>query len=249
MPCVTAKALRCNLRLELTVEEFLLLDRMPAAGHAVPARLHCELEHEHRGDHVAFAQAGEGASSSSAVWWMRWNADGRDVVELAYCLARDPGWPEDQDEDDPMFCGLPADHRAAHEWEMRSDPQFTRTANGVSELGKDRLRAVAAVAGPQLRIHRYEGTIAVRWPDWPRWLMIWPPEYPEHDLERHPAAPTEWSRHLRDADFDDPQWIDPAFRHHRDVPKLTRAVREELRRAAASIGQMLDGIEAHPWRR
>ena len=34
-----------------------------------------------------------------AVWWMRWNADGRDVVELAYCLARDPGWPEDQDED------------------------------------------------------------------------------------------------------------------------------------------------------
>jgi hypothetical protein len=58
----------------------------------------------------------------------------------------------------------------------------------------------------------YEGTIAVRWPDWPRWLMIWPPEYPEHDLERHPAAPTEWSRHLRDADFDDSQWIDPAFR-------------------------------------
>jgi hypothetical protein len=33
------------------------------------------------------------------------------------------------------------------------------------------------------------------------------------------------------------------------MPKLTRAVREELRRAAASIGQMLDGIEAYPWRR
>ena len=78
MPCVTAKALRCNLRLELTVEEFLLLDRMPGAGHAVPARLHCELEHEHRGNHVAFAQTGEGASSSSAVWWMRWNADSRE---------------------------------------------------------------------------------------------------------------------------------------------------------------------------
>lgn len=54
---------------------------------------------------------------------------------------------------------------------------------------------------------------------------------------------------MRDADFDDPQWIDPAFRHHRDVPKLTRAVREELRRAAASIGQMLDGSETYPWRR
>ena len=53
---------------------------------------------------------------------------------------------------------------------------------------------------------------------------------------------------MRDADFDDPQWIDPAFRHHRDVPKLTRAVRDELRRATASIGRTLDAIEAHPWR-
>jgi len=53
---------------------------------------------------------------------------------------------------------------------------------------------------------------------------------------------------MRDADFDDSQWIDPAFRHHRDVPKLTRAVRDELRRAAASIGRTLDAIEAHPRR-
>jgi hypothetical protein len=71
---------------------------------------------------------------------------------------------------------------------------------------------------------------------------------PEHHLERHPAAQTEWRRDMRDAGFDDPQWIDPAFRHHRDVPKLTRAARDELRRAAASIGRTLDAIEAHPWR-
>ena len=245
---MTAKALRCNTRLELTVEEFLFLDRIPGAGHAVPARLYCELEHEHRGDHVAFAQTGEGVSGPQAVWWMRWNAASRAIVELPPCLARDPGWPEDQDEDDPMFCWLPAEHRAAHEWEMRSDLEFTRTANGVSELGKDRLRAVPHAAGPQLRIHRDEKTIAVRWPDWPRWLMIWPPEYPGHHLERHPAAQTEWRRDMRDADFDDPQWIDPAFHHHRDVPKLTRAVRDELRRAAASIGRRLDAIETHPWR-
>ena len=35
---------RCNARVELTVTEFLRLDRMPSAKHAVPARLHCELE-------------------------------------------------------------------------------------------------------------------------------------------------------------------------------------------------------------
>jgi hypothetical protein len=149
---VTAKALRCNTRLELTVEEFLFLDRIPGAGHAVSARLHCEMEHEHRGDHFAFAQTGEGVSGPQAVWWMRWNAASRAIVELPPCLARDPGWPEDQDEDDPMFCWLPAEHRAAHEWEMRSDLEFTRTANGVSEPGKDRLHAVPPAAGPQLRI-------------------------------------------------------------------------------------------------
>lgn len=30
---------------------------------------------------------------------------------------------------------------------------------------------------------------------------------------------------------------------HHDVPKLARAVRDELRRAAATISKMLDGIE------
>ena len=44
-------------------------------------------------------------------------------------------------------------------------------------------------------------------------------------------------------------WIDPAFPPHREVPKLTRAVRDELRRAAATIGRTLDAIDMHPWRR
>jgi hypothetical protein len=60
---------------------------------------------------------------------MRRTAASRAIAELSPCLVRDPGWPEDQDEDDPMFCWLPAGHRAAHEWEMRSDLEFTRTFN------------------------------------------------------------------------------------------------------------------------
>jgi hypothetical protein len=54
---------------------------------------------------------------------------------------------------------------------------------------------------------------------------------------------------MRDRDFDGPQWINPAFPHHRDIPKLTRAVRDELRRAADTISRTLDAIETHPWRR
>ena len=80
MPSVTGPILRCNTRVELTVTEFLRLDRMPRAKHAVPARLHCELEHQHDGDHVAFAQAGEGVYSDAAEWWIRWNGGRRDIT-------------------------------------------------------------------------------------------------------------------------------------------------------------------------
>jgi hypothetical protein len=250
---VTGTILRCNTRIELTVMEFLRLDRMRDAKHAVPARLHCELEHQHDGDHVAFAQHGEGTWTTGAEWWLRWSGDRRDITELPWCLAKDPSWPEDAAEDDPMFCGLPENHEGAHEWEMRSDPVFTRTANGIGELDRDRLRAVPRDDRPQLRIHRWEMVMAVRWPDWDHWLMIWPPEYP--DYERHPQAP-EWKRHMTDADFDAPEWIDPAGQFRRDLPVMTGDAREQLRRAEDSlrrafsgIGQALDAIDAHPWRR
>ncbi|MGH3284376.1 MAG: hypothetical protein ACRDPD_06780, partial [Streptosporangiaceae bacterium] len=77
---MTGTTLRCNTRIELTVTEFLRLDRMRDAKHAVPARLHCELEHRHDGDHVAFAQHGEGTMTDTAEWWIRWNGDRRDIA-------------------------------------------------------------------------------------------------------------------------------------------------------------------------
>jgi hypothetical protein len=68
---------------------------------------------------------------------------------------------------------------------------------------------------------------------------------------RHPAAQTEWSRHHQDADFDDPQWVDPgfSFSHHRDLLRLTQAVRDELARTLAAVGRTLDMIDAHPRKR
>jgi len=156
---VTGPILRCNTRVELTVTEFLRLDRMPRAKHAVPARLHCELEHQHDGDHVAFAQAGEGACSDTAEWWIRWNGGRRDITELPWCLAKDPSWPQDADQDDPVLCGLPENHEGAHEWEMRSDLVFTRTANGIGGLDRDRLRSAPCRA----RSGRNCGSTAGRW--------------------------------------------------------------------------------------
>ena len=58
---------------------------------------------------------------------------------------------------------------------------------------------------------------------------------------------------MADADFDDPEWIDPAGQFRRDLPVLTGDAREQLRRAGddlrrafTGIGQALDAIDAHP---
>jgi hypothetical protein len=250
---VDGTILRCNLRIELTVAEFLRLDRMPGAKRPVPARLHCELQHQHDGHHVAFAQNAEGAYSDFAEWWVRWGAKSREIAEIPWCMAKDPDWPEDADEDDPMFCGLPERHQGAHDWAMRSDLQFTRTANGIGELDRDRLRAVPADDRVKLRIHRWDMVMALRWPDWDHWLMLWPPEYPDYD--RKPSQP-EWRPGMTDADFDDPEWIDPASQFSRDLPLLTGQVRDQLRRAEesarralADAAKALDAIDAHPWMR
>ena len=62
--------------------------------------------------------------------------------------------------------------------------------------------------------------------------MIWPPEYPSYD--RGPQAP-EWKRHMTGADFDDPEWVDPAREFRRDLPVITGDAREQLRRAGDSL--------------
>jgi hypothetical protein len=248
---MAGEALRCNTRIELTVDEWLFLDRVENACQAVPARLHCELQHGHRGEHQAFAQYPGTSNPSFDVWWMRWSDTTRAAVEAPYCLAKDPDWPAEADEDDPMYCGLPHEHPGLHEWQLRSDLEYTRTANGVSERGKDRLRTIPEPTGPLLRIDRYERTLAIRWPDWDRWLMIWPPAYPDHGhTYGHPAAPTEWRDHP-DSDFDEPPWADPApaAAHHRDLPELAQAVRDELARALATVGRTLDQLEAPPRKR
>ena len=119
---VTKQLVRCNTGIDLTVGEFLHFDGVLGARHAVPARLHCELQHGHRDPHIAFVQT---PGEDDGVWWLRWDATSRVPIEWRYCLAKDPGWPAEADEDDDMYCGLPIDHRGVHQWQMQcSSSQF-----------------------------------------------------------------------------------------------------------------------------
>jgi len=152
-----------------------------------------------------------------------------------------------------MFCGLPEDHEGVHDWEMRSDLEYTRTANGVGELGRDRLRAVPAEDRVKLRVCFDPVAVAMRWPEWDHWLMMWPPEYPEY--EGRPSPP-EWRTDMTDADFDGEAWVDPVFQFTRELPLITGQARDRLRRAEESVrraladaGKDLEAIDTHPWRR
>ncbi|MFI6396461.1 hypothetical protein [Nonomuraea sp. NPDC050540] len=108
--------------------------------------------------------------------------------------------------------------------------------------------AAAHQNAPKIRIHRYEHILAIKWPEFDRWLMVWPNEYAG---EREPAATTEWRPLLfGEADFEDRhEWIDPAAEHHADVTPRTGRVRRELAQTVSAVTQILNGLDAHPWQR
>ena len=88
---------------------------------------------------------------------------------------------------------------------------------------------------PKIRLHRYERILAVKWPSDKHWLMIWPDPYPDLAPPGKSPAQTEWSRLARDDDLDGHDWIDSAADHHRDLTRLTAAIRAELDSAARTI--------------
>ena len=100
---------------------------------------------------------------------------------------------------------------------------------------------------PKIRLHRYERILAVKWPGDEHWLMIWPHPYPDLAPLGQPAAQTEWSRLAKDDDMDGHDWIDPAADHHRDLTRLTAAIRTEPDSAARRINGTLGMIDKHPY--
>lgn len=245
---VTESPLRCNAGVDLTVKEFLQLDEGPKTKHTVPLRVHCGLQHGHRDAHIAFVQEPT-SYNGDLVWWLRWDDTSRAIVELPHCLATDPDWPPDAEESDDMDCWLAKDHRGVHEWQMeRPGLDCTREAHAIGESDKERLRQAPTPVGPLIRVHRYEYILAIKWPEFERWLMVWPDE---HARDARPAANTEWRRlSFGDSDFENlHEWIDPTAHYHRDLLKWTAIIRQHLASTARSVDQTLKSIEAHPYNR
>lgn len=91
---------------------------------------------------------------------------------------------------------------------------------------------------PQIRIHRYEQAIAVKWPGEDRWFMAW----------GDGGASAEWRDNPNDSlGFDklspDDEWMDPIAEHRKDVTPWTEAIRRDV----ASIQRLLGSLENHPW--
>lgn len=66
----------------------------------------------------------------------------------------------------------------------------------------------------------HEYILAVKWPDFGHWLMIWPDPYPELAPDGEPATRVEWNRLVTGADLNGPDWIEPAADHHRRLTAL-----------------------------
>ncbi|WP_157255091.1 hypothetical protein [Nonomuraea typhae] len=87
---------------------------------------------------------------------------------------------------------------------------------------------------PQIRVHRYEHTVAIKWPDHDCWWVI------------DPDAPSSGGYAAPSATFDGPdarEWFDPTVSQRDDVSRWTTAIRRDL----SSIEQVLRGLETHPF--
>ena len=62
------------------------------------------------------------------------------------------------------------------------------------------------MAPAQIRVHKYEAIIAVRWPHDDRWLMVWPTQ-PQPTVEWRPRSFPDTDL---DTDLDTEHWVDPA---------------------------------------
>lgn len=94
------------------------------------------------------------------------------------------------------------------------------------------------VMPPQIRVSRYEHSIAVKWYDDENWYRF-DPESVIHSEEgrRHRVGPTAFT------DTPNDEWIDPFADPRPDIQRWTEPLRHQLR---AALG-MLDSAERHPW--
>ena len=180
---MASDAVRCNTGVELTATEYLLVDAVPhtplLGGCTATCRTVTRVP--------TWRSPSLRAPSTPHAWWLRWDHTERAAVELQYCVSGDPGRGEDDPEGD---CLLPKDHRGRHTWQLlRPTFDVTRAAHGVSETAAQRLRASAAPAGPLIRVHRYEYILAIKWPEFERWLMIWPDQYRTSPQTAHRPQP------------------------------------------------------------
>lgn len=91
---------------------------------------------------------------------------------------------------------------------------------------------------PEIRISRFEQSLAIRWADDENWYRFEPEQMiltPEGDRHRVGPGPGEWPP--------DAEWIDPFEDPRPDIRRWTDPIRRQLRHAE----QLLDSAERHPW--
>lgn len=126
---------------------------------------------------------------------------------------------------------------ASHERTRRRREDLEEVADflwGCSEAAPR--RPVAGDEGPpQIRVHRYERAVAIRWPEQSRWWVI------------NPATPAAGGWAQAQADFNDLVWIDPAATHPRDLSAWTKAIRQDLASVELVLRSLETTPEGNPW--
>jgi hypothetical protein len=96
-----------------------------------------------------------------------------------------------------------------------------------------------AMEPPEIRVSRYEHSVAIKWPDDDNWYRFEPDDmkYSIGGAERFKIASNAFEN------IPNEEWIEPFVDPRPDLRRWTEPMRNQLRTAL----RMLDNAEQHPW--
>lgn len=108
--------MRCPAQTALTSAELRALEALPDPVNELDLVLRCELQAEHRGEHMSLGQTDNRGHN----WWLSWPAGDRLLQALPTC----PATIGEDVHEEP--CTLPMGHDGVHDYELLGDRPWIR---------------------------------------------------------------------------------------------------------------------------
>jgi hypothetical protein len=97
----------------------------------------------------------------------------------------------------------------------------------------------APAGPPQVRVHRDEAVLAIRWPRFGRWLLV----SCEPGGDGEPVITTRWRPRDPVTDVDSALWADPTATGRAEAAPYVQLLRQQIATAAHQLAEAAHGVD------